>query len=612
MRDSKMKPCRFCLIPLTAFILFAICAPDAALATTRIVDSSASVCDSSATPTPCYRTISAALTAAVSGDTIEIHPGTYTGTYTITQQLTITGTETARTILSGNGSGPIITMSGATNVTIRKLSFTSSSTAVLAQSSSSVIINNCVFRVTGGTGIDVESSSTATINNNTFYNNANAIVFASGTSVTIINNIFSNNTGTAVSTTTTASSIQYNCFYGNTANGQTGDTTTNGTVLADPLFVSTSLGDFHLKTSSPCIKKGDPAIDSNRIDNGDPPDIGAYGGPNSDTAPYPVQSVAVSSVVSGATYTAQLTWSANNCYQVGGYIIYYSDVSSSYTTTVDAGNVATYSIGGLVPASTPTGAPVLTNSIASGTLLLNWNANAVSDATGYQIRYELDGATVANACPYATVPTVSSPSVDVGNTTSYNLTGLTNNTCYSVNSASYAQKTYYFVVTAYTTTNTHESVYSAETSTTIGDKQYGTASNVIHDYPEPITPMPNLPNGGGCFIATAAYGDYSAPQVRALREFRDRYLLTNVPGRVFVRWYYEYGSIAADFINAHPWLKPIVRAALLPAVGGAMVITETSETTKIVFVIVFGLFMLCAILKFRNYRSSLHPPRTLR
>ena len=38
-------------------------------------------------------------------------------------------------------------------------------------------------------------------------------------------------------------------------------------------------------------------------------------------------------------------------------------------------------------------------------------------------------------------------------------------------------------------------------------------------------------SGGGCFIATAAYGSMMAPHVRILRDFRDRILLQNSIGK---------------------------------------------------------------------------------
>ncbi len=44
--------------------------------------------------------------------------------------------------------------------------------------------------------------------------------------------------------------------------------------------------------------------------------------------------------------------------------------------------------------------------------------------------------------------------------------------------------------------------------------------------------------GGYCFVATAAYGDYSHPHVVVLREFRDRVMLTNPIGRALVATYY--------------------------------------------------------------------------
>lgn len=78
--------------------------------------------------------------------------------------------------------------------------------------------------------------------------------------------------------------------------------------------------------------------------------------------------------------------------------------------------------------------------------------------------------------------------------------------------------------------------------------------------------------GGGCFIATAAFGSPMAGQVEILRQFRDRYLLTNAPGRVFVAWYYRNGPVAASYISDKPWAKTAVRAALYPLIGFSAVL----------------------------------------
>jgi hypothetical protein len=58
--------------------------------------------------------------------------------------------------------------------------------------------------------------------------------------------------------------------------------------------------------------------------------------------------------------------------------------------------------------------------------------------------------------------------------------------------------------------------------------------------------------GGGCFIATASYGSQVEPQVKILREFRDRFLLTNSVGRTVLHFYYTRLAKIQEEINARP------------------------------------------------------------
>jgi hypothetical protein len=72
--------------------------------------------------------------------------------------------------------------------------------------------------------------------------------------------------------------------------------------------------------------------------------------------------------------------------------------------------------------------------------------------------------------------------------------------------------------------------------------------------------------GGHCFIATAVYGSYWAPEVLILRAFRDTYLLTNPAGRLFVDLYYRYSPALASRVEGSAPLRMVARACLAPLV----------------------------------------------
>jgi hypothetical protein len=97
--------------------------------------------------------------------------------------------------------------------------------------------------------------------------------------------------------------------------------------------------------------------------------------------------------------------------------------------------------------------------------------------------------------------------------------------------------------------------------------------------PEPVTPASSSTDnvtgavsdssgggGGGCFIATAAFGSYLAPEVRVLKDFRDKHLLTNSLGQRFVSFYYQVSPPLADYIAHHHGVRSITRYALTPLV----------------------------------------------
>jgi len=99
---------------------------------------------------------------------------------------------------------------------------------------------------------------------------------------------------------------------------------------------------------------------------------------------------------------------------------------------------------------------------------------------------------------------------------------------------------------------------------------------------EPVAaPQESSEEGGGCLIATAAYGSELAPQVQMLREIRDNQLMNTESGSAFMitfnELYYTFSPTIADMERESPVFKEIVKVGLTPMIS-TLSIMESAET----------------------------------
>lgn len=83
--------------------------------------------------------------------------------------------------------------------------------------------------------------------------------------------------------------------------------------------------------------------------------------------------------------------------------------------------------------------------------------------------------------------------------------------------------------------------------------------------PRLVGPKKTGSNGGGgngCYIATMAYGDYNAPEVLVLRNFRDDILLKSSFGKLFVRSYYRYSPYFVEKLKTKKRINCLIRGLL--------------------------------------------------
>jgi len=525
-------------------------------------------------------------------DVLLFEPGEYELNIILSKQVHLQGRSTKDVIFKADDiSLPILTLDGAVNVDIQNITFLDYGNAIQINNSatgSNATIKNNVFSyqsdvdlVAQIVGVLVDSPQ-ITISNNVFFGNDIAIS-NNQLNVTISENIFTQNEFDIDSTITT--DIDTNCF---TDAETVFENVLDNQVVLDVEFVDSENNDFHLKASSDCLF----SIDSKLVV------AGAYGGESADKVP---ASIVVNSVADenlAANGEVIVSWSQNLAREVEGYKVYYStsplkelntleqrDVSDGTVkySTIKLEDIEDYNeedemsvlISGLQAATIKPQAPVLTSvQPRDKKLIINWEA--VDSVDGYNLYY-----TGMEINP------IDIPS----STTSYELTGLNNDTVYTVWLTAKSQLTHYFQVVAYESGNSsdefRESFFTFnDHSLTPDDELESDNSNQLSQQPEALVAYPVLPNEG-CFIATAAFNFYSSEEVMVLRWFRDEYLLTNSMGQEFVKQYYIYSPAIAQSIQESDGLKSVVRVMLYPLI----ILVKAMQHSWFMFIILSMLYL---------------------
>ncbi len=91
--------------------------------------------------------------------------------------------------------------------------------------------------------------------------------------------------------------------------------------------------------------------------------------------------------------------------------------------------------------------------------------------------------------------------------------------------------------------------------------------------------------GGGCLIATAAYGTELAPQVQFLREIRDNTVMSTESGTAFMtgfnQLYYSFSPIIADMERENPMFQEVVRAFITPMISTLSIMTLAEDGSEV-------------------------------
>jgi len=118
--------------------------------------------------------------------------------------------------------------------------------------------------------------------------------------------------------------------------------------------------------------------------------------------------------------------------------------------------------------------------------------------------------------------------------------------------------------------------------------------------------------GGGCLIATAAYGSEMAPQVQFLREIRDNQLMNTDSGVSFMtgfnQFYYSFSPTIADMRRASPVFKEVVKIGITPLVSSLSIMSHAESESQVlgygigVILMNVGMYFVAPVMLFYGIR----------
>lgn len=259
-----------------------------------------------------YRTITAAMKKAASGDRIDVAPGLYRENISMKKGVKLISKKIGAAIIHGGadriGGNP--TVIGADKALLQGFTIAGGYDGILCKGTSPVIKRNIIRSNYGDGGIICLNGSQADIQNNTVLGNLGNSkkgpsigLYAEKATPTIKNNIITGNSiGYAPYLCSPKES--YNNIWGNRSNFGYSASAGTGTISKDPLFQyvlnntenKLNDNDFRLSTNSPCRNAGDPnpaCKDSDGTRN----DMGAFDGNGGYSVSLPAQEYFIESIL---------------------------------------------------------------------------------------------------------------------------------------------------------------------------------------------------------------------------------------------------------------------------------------------------------------------------